>query len=282
HIGRLLGFLNDTPLSCLFQARGETYRPTSSLSAPVTYERPRARDRPKPRRRPRPKEPEEKRRSRSAPAQSPAQLLPPSHTAHNEGFLYRKHDFEGHQKSPSSKSWVNLYCVLSKGGITFYKDAKSTTTPYNEETPLDLSVCICDSTIGYKKKKNVFVIKKNDGNDYIFHAKDEEDLKAWVTNITTSITEHEEIAKWDKPTTSSTDPDRSERKEKSEGDADARSERSEMGGEVEEEERSEKERSEKGEGSKKTGEGSEKADTSERGERAEGWAGGSSTSGKSK
>ncbi|KAK6317140.1 hypothetical protein J4Q44_G00125400 [Coregonus suidteri] len=266
----------------LAQARGETYRPTSSLSAPVTYERPRARDRPKPRRRPRPKEPEEKRRSRSAPAQSPAQLLPPSHTAHNEGFLYRKHDFEGHQKSPSSKSWVNLYCVLSKGEITFYKDAKSTTTPYNEETPLDLSVCICDSTIGYKKKKNVFVIKKNDGNDYIFHAKDEEDLKAWVTNITTSITEHEEIAKWDKPTTSSTDPDRSERKEKSEGDADARSERSEMGGEVEEEERSEKERSDKGEGSEKTGECSEKVDTSERGERPEGGAGGSSTSGKSK
>eukprot|EP00063_Salmo_salar_P018489 XP_013993324.1 PREDICTED: spectrin beta chain, non-erythrocytic 4-like [Salmo salar] len=264
------------------QARGETYRPTSSLSAPVTYERPRARDRPKPRRRPRPKEPEEKRRSRSAPAQSPAQLLPPSHTAHNEGFLYRKHDFEGQQKSPSSKSWVNLYCVLSKGEIIFYKDAKSITTPYNEETPLDLSVCICDSTMGYKKKKNVFVIKKNDGNDYIFHAKDEEDLKAWVTNITTSITEHEEIAKWDKPTTSSTDPDRSERKEKSEGDADARSERSEMGGEVEEEERSEKDRSEKGEGSEKTGEGSEKADTSERGEMAEGGAGGSSTSGKSK
>ncbi|CDQ66414.1 unnamed protein product [Oncorhynchus mykiss] len=259
------------------QARGETYRPTSSLSAPVTYERPRARDRPKPRRRPRPKEPEEKRRSRSAPAQSPAQLLPPSHTAHNEGFLYRKHDFDGQQKSPSSKSWVNLYCVLSKGEIIFYKDAKSITTPYNEETPLDLSVCICDSTMGYKKKKNVFVIKKNDGNDYIFHAKDEEDLKAWVTNITTSITEHEEIAKWDKPTTSSTDPDRSERKEKSEGDADARSERSEMGGEVEEEERSEK-----GEGSEKTGEGSEKADTSERGEMAEGGAGGSSTSGKSK
>ncbi|KAL0994371.1 hypothetical protein UPYG_G00121340 [Umbra pygmaea] len=155
------------------QARGETYRPTSSLSAPVTYERPRARDRPKPRRRPRPKEPEEKRRSRSAPAQSPVQLLPPSHTAHNEGFLYRKHDFEGQQKSPNSKSWVNLYCVLSKGEMTFYKDAKSTTTPYNDEAPLDLSVCICDSTIGYKKKKNVFVIKKNDGNDYIFHAKDE-------------------------------------------------------------------------------------------------------------
>lgn len=70
-----------------------------------------------------------------------------THMLHNKLFLF------------CSKSWVNLYCVLSKGEIIFYKDAKSITTPYNEETPLDLSVCICDSTIGYKKKKNVFVIK---------------------------------------------------------------------------------------------------------------------------
>ncbi|XP_046899336.1 spectrin beta chain, non-erythrocytic 4 [Hypomesus transpacificus] len=257
------------------QARGEPLRPSSSLSAPVTrYERPRARDRPKPRRRPRPKEPEETRRSRSAPAQSAqAANQPPSHTAHNVGFLYRKHDCEGQEKSPNSKTWMNLYCVLSKGEIVFYKDAKNTTTPYNGEAPLDLSLCTCDITNGYKKKKYVFILKKNDGNDYIFHAKDEEDLKTWINNITTSISEHEEIAKWEKPTTSSTDPDRSERKEKSEGDADARSERSELG--VEEEERSEKERSEKAEGS-------EKADTSDRGERGEGGAGGSSTSGKSK
>ena len=84
--------------------------------------------------------------------------------------------------------------------------------------------------------------------------------------------EHEQMAGWDKPGTSCTDPDRSERKEKSEGDADARSERSEF---VEGEDRSEKERSEKGEGS-------EKLDTSEIADKAEGGAGGSSTSGKSK
>lgn len=35
----------------------------------------------------------------------------------------------------------------------------------------------------------------------------QDDLKAWVSNITTSISEHEEIAKWGQPqpTTSSTD-----------------------------------------------------------------------------
>ncbi|XP_071754480.1 spectrin beta chain, non-erythrocytic 4 [Centroberyx gerrardi] len=261
------------------QARGEPYRPPSSLSAPVTRfdGRPRARDRPKPRRRPRPKEPEETRRSRSAPATgAPTTPQPPSHTAHNEGFLYRKKattsDLEAQQRSPNSKSWVNVYCVLTEGKLTFYKDARNHTATYNEETPLDLGVCSFDASMGYKKKKNVFVLNINDGNNFVFHAKDEEDLKAWTSNITTCISEHEEMAKWDKPGTSSTDPDRSERKEKSEGDADARSERSEL---AEGEERSEKERSEKGDGS-------EKLDTSEIADKVEGGAGGSSTSGKSK
>ncbi|XP_024921596.1 spectrin beta chain, non-erythrocytic 4 isoform X1 [Cynoglossus semilaevis] len=260
-------------------ARGEPYRPPSSLSAPVTRfdGRPRARDRPKPRRRPRPKEPEETRRSRSAPATgAPTTPQPPSHTAQNEGSLYRKKatssDLEGQQRSPNSKSWVNVYCVLKEGKLTFYKDARNQTTTYNGEPAVDLSNCSFDPSLGYKKKKNVFILQMNDGNLFVFHAKDEEDLKAWTSNITTCISEHEAMVKWDKPGTSSMDPDHSERKEKSEGDADARSEPSEM---VEGEERSEKERSEKGDGS-------DKLDTSEIADKIEGGAGGSSTSGKSK
>lgn len=100
--------MSHCPFHLLSQARGEPYRPSSSLSAPVTRfdGRPRARDRPKPRRRPRPKEPEEPRRSRSAPATgAPTTPQPPSHTAHNEGFLYRKKattsDLEVQQRSPN-------------------------------------------------------------------------------------------------------------------------------------------------------------------------------------
>ncbi|XP_077403330.1 spectrin beta chain, non-erythrocytic 4 isoform X1 [Vanacampus margaritifer] len=260
-------------------ARGEPYRPPSSLSAPVTRfdGRPRARDRPKPRRRPRPKEPEETRRSRSAPATgAPTTPQPPSHAAHNEGFLYRKKatssDLEAQQRSPTSKSWVNVYCVLKEGKLTFYKDARNHNTTYNGEPSVDLSNCSFDPSLGYKKKKNVFILQLNDGNNLlVFHAKDEEDLKAWTSNITTCIAEHEAMVKWDKPGTSGMDHDRSERKERSEGDADARSERSELVGE----ERSEKERSEKGDGS-------DKLDTSEIADKMEGGAGGSSTSGKSK
>uniref|UniRef100_A0AAQ6A0H5 Spectrin beta chain n=1 Tax=Amphiprion ocellaris TaxID=80972 RepID=A0AAQ6A0H5_AMPOC len=57
------------------------------------------------------------------------------------------------------QSWVNLYCVLNKGEMGFYKDAKNTTTPYNNEPLLNLSHCHCDVTNGYKKKKNVFTLK---------------------------------------------------------------------------------------------------------------------------
>uniref|UniRef100_A0AAQ5Y7Z6 Spectrin beta chain n=1 Tax=Amphiprion ocellaris TaxID=80972 RepID=A0AAQ5Y7Z6_AMPOC len=98
-------------------------------------------------------------RSRSAPAQSsPAVPQPPTHTAHHEGFLFRKLDIESLKKSTNSRSWVNLYCVLNKGEMGFYKDAKNTTTPYNNEPLLNLSHCHCDVTNGYKKKKNVFTL----------------------------------------------------------------------------------------------------------------------------
>uniref|UniRef100_A0A8C1T111 Spectrin beta chain n=1 Tax=Cyprinus carpio TaxID=7962 RepID=A0A8C1T111_CYPCA len=72
-----------------------------------------------------------------------------------------------------SRSWVNLYCVLNKGELGFYKDAKNTSTPYNNEPLINLSRCACDINSGYKKKKNVFTLKTNDGSEFLFHAKDE-------------------------------------------------------------------------------------------------------------
>ncbi|XP_066540513.1 spectrin beta chain, non-erythrocytic 4-like isoform X2 [Hoplias malabaricus] len=193
------------------QARGEVPRlPNGFPEKSSRPDRPRARDRPKPRRRPRPKETTagETRRSRSAPAQSsPPVPQPPSHTARHEGFLFRKLDIESQKKS-SNRSWVNLYCVLNKGELGFYRDSKNTGTPYNNEPLLSLSGCACDITNGYKKKKNVFTLKTKDGSEFLFHAKDEDDLKAWTSSISASIVEHEELEKWGnppQPTTSSTD-----------------------------------------------------------------------------
>ncbi|XP_075892697.1 spectrin beta chain, non-erythrocytic 4 [Nelusetta ayraudi] len=259
------------------QARGEVPRLPNGLPEKSSrLDRPRARDRPKPRRRPRPKDGGEvttTRRSRSAPAQSsPAVAPPPTHTTHHEGFLFRKLDIESLKKSTNSRSWVNLYCVLNKGEIGFYKDAKNTSASYNNEPQLNLGYCHCDVTNGYKKKKNVFTLKTKDGSEYLFHAKDEDDLKSWVTNITASITEHDDIAKWGQPqpTTSSTDEgtrrDGSKADNRSErgGERSDRAERIERADkekekEKEKKEEKEKERGERSERSERGGKRSEKS-----------------------
>lgn len=52
------------------------------------------------------------RRSRSAPAQSgPAVPQPPTHTAHHEGFLFRKLDIESLKKS--TNRWVHSVIIMS-------------------------------------------------------------------------------------------------------------------------------------------------------------------------
>ncbi|XP_010006489.1 PREDICTED: spectrin beta chain, non-erythrocytic 4-like, partial [Chaetura pelagica] len=55
-------------------------------------------------------------------------------------------------------SWVNLYCVLSKGDLGFYKDAKghAAGTTHGGEPLLNLHHSTSEVANDYKKKKNVF------------------------------------------------------------------------------------------------------------------------------
>ncbi|XP_065427703.1 spectrin beta chain, non-erythrocytic 4 isoform X2 [Chrysemys picta bellii] len=177
-------------------------------------DRPRARDRPKPRRRPRPRDPSqppgESRRSRSAPAQSSAPPPPPpTYTVQLEGFLLRKHELEGPNKKASNRSWVNLYCVLSKGDLGFYKDAKgqASGSTHGGEPLVPLHQATSQVASDYKKKKNVFKLKTGDGNEFLLQAKDEEEMKNWLQALAASAEEHAEIARWSQAllTTSSTD-----------------------------------------------------------------------------
>ncbi|KAM6427580.1 spectrin beta chain, non-erythrocytic 4 isoform 1-T1 [Liasis olivaceus] len=177
-------------------------------------DRPRARDRPKPRRRPRPKDPNappgEARRSRSAPAQSSAPPPPPpTHTIQQEGYLLRKLELEGPNKKAANRSWINLYCVLSKGELGFYKDSKGreSGSTHGNEPLLNLHGTTAEVASDYKKKKNVLKIKTNDGVEFLLQAKDEEDMKTWLSALTSSIAEHAQIARWSQAllTTSSTD-----------------------------------------------------------------------------
>uniref|UniRef100_A0A671UFN7 Spectrin beta chain n=1 Tax=Sparus aurata TaxID=8175 RepID=A0A671UFN7_SPAAU len=102
-----------------------------------------------------------------------------------EGLLHRKHEWEGHNKKASNRSWHNVYCVINNQEMGFYKDSKAAAqgVPYHNELPISLREATCDVASDYKKKKHVFKLRLADGNEYLFQAKDEEEMSTWIQAI---------------------------------------------------------------------------------------------------
>uniref|UniRef100_A0A8B9QN40 Spectrin beta chain n=1 Tax=Apteryx owenii TaxID=8824 RepID=A0A8B9QN40_APTOW len=109
----------------------------------------------------------------------------------------------------SGRSWVNLYCVLSKGDLGFYKDAKGQAagSTHGGEPLLNLHNATSEVASDYKKKKNVFKLRTGDGSEFLLQAKDEEDMRSWLKALAACVQEHADIARWSQAllTTSSTD-----------------------------------------------------------------------------
>lgn len=110
-------------------------------------------------------------------------------SAQMEGFLNRKHEWEAHNKKASSRSWHNVYCVINNQEMGFYKDAKTAASgiPYHSEVPVSLRDAVCEVALDYKKKKHVFKLRLSDGNEYLFQAKDEEEMNTWIQAISSAI-----------------------------------------------------------------------------------------------
>ncbi|KAM8737907.1 spectrin beta chain, non-erythrocytic 1 isoform 3-T3 [Acanthopagrus schlegelii] len=119
----------------------------------------------------------------------PAKTQPDAPTSQLEGFLHRKHEWEGHNKKASSRSWHNVYCVINQQEMGFYKDQKSASQgiPYHSEIPVSLKDAVCEVALDYKKKKHVFKLKITDGNEYLFQAKDDEEMNTWISAISTAM-----------------------------------------------------------------------------------------------
>uniref|UniRef100_A0AAQ6IQE6 Spectrin beta chain n=1 Tax=Anabas testudineus TaxID=64144 RepID=A0AAQ6IQE6_ANATE len=102
-----------------------------------------------------------------------------------EGLLHRKHEWEGHNKKASNRSWHNVYCVINNQEMCFYKDSKAAGLGvlYHNEVPISLKEATCDVASDYKKKKHVFKLRLTDGNEYLFQAKDEEEMSTWIQAI---------------------------------------------------------------------------------------------------
>ncbi|XP_036824250.1 spectrin beta chain, non-erythrocytic 1 isoform X2 [Oncorhynchus mykiss] len=106
-----------------------------------------------------------------------------------EGMLYRKQEMESHAKKAASRSWQNVYCVLRKGSLGFYKDQKSASSgiPYHGEVPISLGEAVCEVAHDYKKRKHVFKLRLGDGKEFLFQAKDETEMASWIHSIHSSI-----------------------------------------------------------------------------------------------
>ncbi|XP_016897058.2 spectrin family protein isoform X2 [Cynoglossus semilaevis] len=106
-----------------------------------------------------------------------------------EGMLCRKQEMESHSKKAASRSWQNVYCVLRKGSLGFYKDSKSSSNgiPYHGEVPISLKEAVCEVAHDYKKRKNVFKLRLGDGSEHLFPAKDEAEMSSWIQSILSSI-----------------------------------------------------------------------------------------------
>ncbi|KAM6956795.1 spectrin beta chain, non-erythrocytic 1-like isoform 2-T2 [Aplochiton taeniatus] len=112
-----------------------------------------------------------------------------AHASQMEGFLHRKHEWEGHNKKASSRSWHHVYCVINQHEMGFYKDQKSASQgiPYHSEIPVSLRDAVGEVALDYKKKKHVFKLKITDGNEYLFQAKDEDEMSGWIQAIYSAV-----------------------------------------------------------------------------------------------
>jgi len=106
-----------------------------------------------------------------------------------EGMLCRKQEMEAFGKKAANRSWQNVYCVLRRGSLGFYKDAKAASTgvPYHGEVPVSLARAQGSVAFDYRKRKHVFKLGLQDGKEYLFQAKDEAEMSSWLRVVSAAI-----------------------------------------------------------------------------------------------
>merc|ERR1712183_637935 len=106
-----------------------------------------------------------------------------------QGNLNRKKEKDCGKKS-SNRKWNSLFCVLEDNKFHVYKDPKSASMKnyFHNEQPVDLKDLTCELAVDYKKKKNVFRIRVQNGTEYLFQAKDHEDMHQWLLKFQSSNT----------------------------------------------------------------------------------------------
>jgi len=121
------------------------------------------------------------------PAQVPLERPGPAEEEMLEGNLVRKHEWESTTKKASNRSWDKVYVALRGAAILFYKDQKNCKTQpeayFRGENPVDLAGASAEVASDYTKKKHVFRLKLSTGGEYLFQARDDDEMNQWVRGI---------------------------------------------------------------------------------------------------
>jgi len=93
----------------------------------------------------------------------------------------------------NTRSWDKVYLVLRSNVLVAYKDQKHFRSEpenyYRNETPIDLKGVIVEVAADYTKKKHVFRLKLPNGGEYLFHAKEDEEMHIWISKLQSTIAE---------------------------------------------------------------------------------------------
>lgn len=104
-----------------------------------------------------------------------------------DGFLYKKHEWESVNKKASNRSWDKVYCVVSGSNkFEFYKDQKH----FKNNKPIEslsLVGASVEVAVDYKKKEHVFRVKLNNGGQYLFRCRDDEEMNNWINKTQSSL-----------------------------------------------------------------------------------------------
>lgn len=130
-----------------------------------------------------PSSPEREKPSRKA----EAMLRYQSTTDSLEGILIRKHAWETSTKKATNRSWEKVYILVKDHRLYVYKDQKhSKQEPenyYHGEMPVSLRGCSVDVASDYTKRRYVFRLRLAGGGEYLFQAKDEEEMQRWIVQF---------------------------------------------------------------------------------------------------
>ncbi|KAG0730064.1 Spectrin beta chain [Chionoecetes opilio] len=101
-----------------------------------------------------------------------------------EGSLVRKHEWESTTKKATNRSWDKVFLVLRGNTLYCYKDRKSYQAApevyFRAEIPIDVSGGQASVADDYTKKKHVLRMRLIGGSEYLYQAKDDEELAFWV------------------------------------------------------------------------------------------------------